>query len=286
LSRAPNLQQIGGSAHLSLVPFRPESLFGARAEAKKRAKETHILTRDEELDATKGTLPSLAWMTFADWASVGAWYRGLTAGRSRPDAAITAKAHELTAGAMTEEDKAKAIYTFVSTKIRYIGVAFGVGRYQPHNAAEVLSNGYGDCKDKHTLLAAMLSAVGLHAYPVLIGAGIRFNDAVPSPAAFNHLITRLPLDGNEILLDSTTEGAPWGALLPGIRDQDALAILASAPATVIPTPANLPYSAYSSSSVTSELDASLTSDSHFVLTFRDDNEKELSYYPDEVRLYR
>jgi hypothetical protein len=187
---------------------------------------------------------------------------------------------------MTEEDKAKAIYTFVSTKIRYIGVAFGVGRYQPHNAAEVLSNGYGDCKDKHTLLAAMLSAVGLHAYPVLIGAGIRFNDAVPSPAAFNHLITRLPLDGNEILLDSTTEGAPWGALLPGIRDQDALAILASAPATVIPTPANLPYSAYSSSSVTSELDASLTSDSHFVLTFRDDNEKELSYYPDEVRLYR
>ena len=82
-------------------------------------------------------------------------------------------------------------------QIRYVGVSFGIGRFRPHSASEVLANQYGDCKDKHTLLAAMLAAAGLHADPVLIGAGIRFNSAVPSPESFNHLITHLTLDGQE-----------------------------------------------------------------------------------------
>ena len=53
--------------------------------------------------------------------------------------------------------------------MRYIGVAFGIGRYQPHSAETVLDNQYGDCKDKHTLLAAMLKAAGYEAWPALIG---------------------------------------------------------------------------------------------------------------------
>ena len=95
---------------------------------------------------------------------------------------------------------------YVATQIRYIGVAFGIGRYQPHTAAEILSNQYGDCKDKHTLLAAMLAVAGIKADAVLIGAGVRFNEAVPSPGgAFNHLITHLSLAGQEVWLDSTAE---------------------------------------------------------------------------------
>jgi len=38
-----------------------------------------------------------------------------------------------------------------------------MARYQPHAATEVLHNQYGDCKDKHTLLAALLGAEGMHA---------------------------------------------------------------------------------------------------------------------------
>ena len=88
-----------------------------------------------------------------------------------PDAGIKAKVAELIAGKTTEEEKVRAIYAYVSTQIRYIGVAFGIGRYQPHHALEVFENQYGDCKDKHTLLAAMLEAIGLHPDAVLIGAG-------------------------------------------------------------------------------------------------------------------
>ncbi len=253
--------------HAELTPT-----VGAAAEARKTAEAKRLLTPDEELDAAEGKLPSIAWTTFPDWAAVGAWYRDLMAGRTAPDGAIRSKVAQLTAGKTTDLERAEAIYGYVSGQIRYIGVAFGVGRFQPHTAAEVLSNQYGDCKDKHTLLASMLSVAGLQAEPVLIGAGIRFNPAVPSPAAFNHLITRLALDGKEVWLDSTTEVAPWRALVFPIRDHKALAIPLSAPAVIVETPADLPYRAYETSVVTGSLDAALTSDSQISLTFRDDNE--------------
>ncbi len=41
-------------------------------------------------------------------------------------------------------------------QIRYIGVSFGIGRYQPHRLGSPANQ--GDCKDKHTLSAATLAA--------------------------------------------------------------------------------------------------------------------------------
>jgi hypothetical protein len=245
---------------------------GPAADAFRKAEETRRRTPEEELDLTKGELPSLAWSSFADWAAVGAWYRTLTAHRAVPDAAIRAKVAELTAGKSTDLEKAQAVYYYVSAHIRYIGVAFGIGRYQPHTAAEIFANQYGDCKDKHTLLAAMLSVLDLHADPVLVGAGIRFNGAVPSPAAFNHLITRLHLAGSDVWLDSTAEVGPWRALVQPIRDHDALVIQDVSPAVIVRTPADLPYPSFSTSKVVGSLDKDLTSDSSMVLTYRGDDE--------------
>jgi transglutaminase-like putative cysteine protease len=68
----------------------------------------------------------------------------------KPSPEIAAKAAELTKGAPDEKTTIKNIYAFVSTRFRYIGIDLGMGRYQPHSAADVLENGYGDCKDKHT----------------------------------------------------------------------------------------------------------------------------------------
>ena len=244
---------------------------GAAADAARRTEERRMLTAGEELDATRGKLPSLAWSTFPDWAAVGAWYRGLMAERATPDAAVRAKVAELTAGKTTELARAQTIYAYVS-RIHYVGVSFGVGRLQPHTAAEVLANQYGDCKDKHVLLAAMLSAAGVSADPVLIGAGIRFNPAVPSPSAFNHLITRARVDGEQMWLDTTAEVAPWRALLPGIRDREGLEIPSTGPAVIVRTPEYLPYPATASWVVKGSLDDLLTSRSQFVLTYRDDVE--------------
>ena len=146
---------------------------GPAAEAERDRQKKQIWTAERELDEKKGKLPSIAWTTFKSWDAVGAWYRGLESDRILPsDPQIMAKVAELTAGKATELEKVRAVYSYVSTQIRYIGVDFGIGRYQPHRAAEVLENQYGDCKDKHTLLASMLGALGLRSDAVLIGAAV------------------------------------------------------------------------------------------------------------------
>ena len=92
----------------------------------------------------------------------------------RPQIAVTpqiqAKAAELTKGLSTDEDKIRALYNYVSTQFHYVSLSFGNGRYQPHAAEDVLENEYGDCKDKHTLLAALLKAAGYDAWPALINS--------------------------------------------------------------------------------------------------------------------
>ena len=250
-------------------------LAGAEAEAAKKAKKGKLLTAEEELDVEDGKLPSVAWTTFKSWDAVGAWYRGLEGTRTQPDDEIKAKVKDLTEGKTTEEEKVRAVYAYVSSQIRYIGVAFGIGRFQPHEAADVLHNQYGDCKDKATLLAAMLGALGLHADSVLIGAGVRLNEAVPSPSAFNHLITRVKVGNEEVWLDATAEVAPYKVLLFGLRDKQALVVPEQGVASLEHTPKDLPFPALDAWKAVGSLDKDGVSESHISMTLRGDDEVEI-----------
>ncbi len=249
-----------------------EPTAGKEAEAAKELKKRRVWTEAEEVDAMQGKLPSVAWTTFRSWDEIGAWYRGLEGERMVPDAEVKAKTSELIVGKTTEEARVQAVYAYVATQIRYVGVAFGVGRYQPHAAAEVLHNQYGDCKDKETLLAAMLAAAGVRADAVLIGAGIRFNEAVPSPAAFNHLITRVNVAGAPVWLDATAEVAPYGMLSYAIRDREALLVPEVGTARLERSPARMPFSSFQKMDAVGTLDEEGTSKSRLVLTARGDDE--------------
>jgi tetratricopeptide (TPR) repeat protein len=262
----------GGERVFRWTSSQKKPTVGKEADAEKELKKKQVWTAEQELDAKEGKLPSVAWTTFKSWEAVGAWYQGLESDRIVPDAAVKAKVAELTAGKTTEEEKVRAVYEYVATQIRYIGVAFGIGRYQPHHAGEVLENQYGDCKDKHTLLAAMLSSLGLHPNAVLIGAGVRFNEAVPSPGSFNHLITTVPVGGQAVWLDSTQEVAPYRALVYVIRDKKALVVPNTGVAKIETTPATLPFPSFQKLDAVGTLDKEGTSNSHLVWTIRGDEE--------------
>jgi transglutaminase-like putative cysteine protease/tetratricopeptide (TPR) repeat protein len=217
-------------------------------------------------------LPSIAWTNFHSWQEVGAWYRNLEGARTQPDDDVRAKVATLIAGKSTPEEKAQAIYNFVSAQVRYIGVAFGVGRFQPHDAGDVLNNQYGDCKDKSTLLISMLSAAGIPADAVLIGAGITFNSDLPSPGSFNHAITLAHIDGQPVWLDSTAEVSPYQLLNPIIRDKRALIIPATGDAHIETTPKDPPFLFLDTFTAIGTLDDQGTSHSHIVMTYRSDDE--------------
>jgi hypothetical protein len=191
--------------------------------------------------SVKHEKPSIQVTTFASWEQVGAWYQSLQSESLVVTPAVQAKADTLTKGLTSDEDKMHAIFNDVALHIHYVGLEFGIGRYQPHPADDVLSNEYGDCKDKHTLLAAELRAVGIQAWPVLISAGRELDPATPSPAQFNHVITLVPLGGKLLWMDSTEEVAPIGVLMTTLRDKQALAIPDAKAAYLERTPADLPF---------------------------------------------
>ncbi len=104
----------------------------------------------------------------------------------------------------------------------------------------MLGNGYGDCKDKHTLLASLLKAVGIDAWPALINPNRKLDPDVPSPSQFNHVISVVPSGGKFIWLDTTPEVAPYELLLVTLRDKQALVIPTDRPPVLMTTPANPP----------------------------------------------
>jgi Domain of Unknown Function with PDB structure (DUF3857)/Transglutaminase-like superfamily len=222
--------------------------------------------------STKHWKPSVQVTTFTSWQQVGEWYASLQKDPLTVTPAIEARAASLTKGIASDEDKVRALFSDVALHIHYVGLDFGIGRYQPHPADDVLSNEYGDCKDKHTLLAAMLKSVGIQAWPVLISSSRSLDPDTPSPAQFDHVITLVSLSGKLLWLDSTAEVAPVGVLFGNLRDKQALAIPPDKPAYLERTAADLPFFQTTNFQVEGKLSNEGVFTGHFVQSFHGDGE--------------
>ena len=219
--------------------------------------------------------PQVQMTTFQSWAEVGDWYQGLERERITPDEKIRTKAAELVRGRNTEQEKIQALYEFVAKNFRYVSLSLGQGRYQPHAAADVMANQYGDCKDKHTLLSSMLIAAGLRAYPALMNSRRKIDAEVPSPGQFDHVITAVPLANETLWMDTTAEIAPFRLLSPQLRDKKALVVPVGAPAQLQTTPPEPPFVSTELVEVTGEVNelGKLTGHSRMIL--RGDSEMHL-----------
>ena len=216
--------------------------------------------------------PDVMLSSFQSWEELGRWYQRLQAERVKPNLEVQTKAAELTKSAADDEARIRAIYNYVSTQFRYIGVGFGIGRYQPHSAGEVLANQYGDCKDKHTLLASLLSAVGIKAYPALISTTREIDADMPSPGEFDHVITVVPRPSGLLWLDTTAEVAPFSYLIPPLRDKHALVIPDDKAANLVNTPAESPFPALQKFEMEAKLDDTGVLQGKAIQTYRGDTE--------------
>ena len=127
------------------------------------------------------------------WKSIGQWYAGLSRDRLASTPEIAAKANELAAGKSDFYDKTEAIAEFVQKQIRYFAVEMGIGGYQPHFAADIYRNRYGDCKDKATLLSSMLSTVGVHTALLMVDDRRGVIDPHAPSIVGNHMVTAIEI---------------------------------------------------------------------------------------------
>jgi hypothetical protein len=158
----------------------------------------------------------IAGKEFSNWREMGNWYWNLTQGRRDASPEIKQQVAALTASGTTPLTKMRAIAQFVQHDIRYVAIELGIGGFQPHPASDVFAHHYGDCKDKATLMAAMLREMGVDSYYVVINVERgSVGPSTPAYNAFDHAILaiKLPEGINDPSLIATVQHPKLGRLL-------------------------------------------------------------------------
>jgi hypothetical protein len=150
------------------------------------------------------------------WPAVSKWLTQFTEPSVEVTEAIRAKAAELTKDAVAPIDAIRSIASFAQ-QTTYVSVQMNLtrgGGYTPNSAAKILMRNYGDCKDKATLMRALLKAKGIDSFLTLLYSGDRefVRSQWPSPFQFNHAIiaVRVP---DEVQLPAVVADAKLGRLL-------------------------------------------------------------------------
>jgi hypothetical protein len=198
--------------------------------------------------------------SLSSWDEIGQWYAQLTSTRSESTAAIHDKVRDIVAGAPDVIEKIRRLTSYVQHGIRYVAIEIGIGGYQPHAANDVMTSGYGDCKDKVTLLRTMLREIGIDSFYVLVNSDRDYlTPEFPTALDFDHVILaiRLPSDdamatafavlrheklGRVLIFDPTDSSTPLGYLPPNLQSNRGLLVAEGRGEVVtlplLPPPAN------------------------------------------------
>jgi transglutaminase-like putative cysteine protease len=127
------------------------------------------------------------------WTRIGEWYTQLASRQSEGPADIANESRSLTSANADFLERLQKVATFMQQQIRYVGIEIGVGGYIPHPADDVYRNRYGDCKDKVTLMIAMLDAVGVRATWVMVDSDRGVVDRTVPSRIGNHMIAAIEI---------------------------------------------------------------------------------------------
>src|SRR2546428_14121294 len=70
--------------------------------------------------------------------------------------------------AVDEQARIRAVYDYVVSRTRYVALEFGIHSFKPYPVETALTRRFGDCKDKASLMHAMLEALGIDSRLVLL----------------------------------------------------------------------------------------------------------------------
>jgi transglutaminase-like putative cysteine protease len=166
---------------------------------------------------------------------MGLAYRAAALPKAAVTSEIVSLANEITKGIEDKKAQAIAIDAWMKKNIRYVAVYLSLGRVIPNDASAVLRNKFGDCKDKATLMSALLAAKGIASEEVLINLGNAYTlPEPPTMAVLNHVILYLP--GLDLDADPTVTQSAFGVLAPEAYDKPVVRVSAAG-ATLARTPA-------------------------------------------------
>jgi hypothetical protein len=193
---------------------RKETVVGGRRVMTWAAQDLPKVKPEPFAADSNGVYMSVMWSLPLKWADIGKWYAGNSRGRYEVTPEVAAKMAELLRPARTLDDTLRAVHRWVAQDVRYVSIALGLGGYQPRTPAEVLSTGFGDCKDKATIFVAMLQKLGIMARPVLLNSTGGVERGLPSITQFDHAIAAYKRTRSSAweYVDLTANLTPFGEL--------------------------------------------------------------------------
>lgn len=159
------------------------------------------------------------------WKSLGQWAWELNRGLDRLSDAEKKRIADLTSGLKSDREKAEVLYRYMQSRTRYSSIQLGIGGYKPAPAMEVSEKGYGDCKGLTNYMFALLKEAGITSFYTWVRSGTnRF--IIPSFVAdqFDHIILCVPLQGDTVWLECTSQTIPFNYLGSFTCDRDVLLI--------------------------------------------------------------
>ena len=169
------------------------------------------LVNDAAVIGPYDRLPRVFVSSFPGYQAFAQAYGALANPKAAVTPPIQALADRLTLGITDRREQANTLYEWVSLNIRYVATYLDMGALEPHAAAAVMADGYGDCKDHVVLFNALLAALGIKADLVMINLGAHYTlSGPPTLAQLNHAISYLPEFG--LYADTSAGAAPFGTL--------------------------------------------------------------------------
>lgn len=166
-----------------------------------------------------------------DWTFVSNWYHDLAASKQKPGLEVKEAVSRLLEGrtGLGEMEKARLIYEYIVTNIKYLSVSFLQSGLIPQRAAHTLNTRLGDCKDVSTLFVAMCREAGLDAGLVLVATRNNGKNQMPLPGIdFNHCIARLISGGRSYYIELTSDKLPFNSFYDNLLNANSLHIFSEA----------------------------------------------------------
>lgn len=152
--------------------------------------------------------------SFPNWDYISDWYSDLAKSKAKQDFLVEETAAQLFEGksSLSDLEKAKMIYDYVTQEIRYVSESFIQSGLVPQKASRVIASKQGDCKDVSTLFVALCKTQGIEANLVLVNTKDEgLGDMMLPSIAFNHCIAHLLCDGKDYYLELTSNNVPFAA---------------------------------------------------------------------------
>lgn len=214
--------------HNGQMPFSTKKINGKNCMVWKKTNVPALALQEPYAPIYGDITNTLQVGTIQSWKEISNWYADLVKKNLKTDKITKNTFTEIFPNGfsnLSEEERAKKIYTYIEKNINYSSQDFRQSGYVPQKPSKTITTKLGDCKDVSTLFVSLAQMANLKANLVLVLTNDNGDAAMALPNKdFNHCIVKVWIDNKEYFLELTDKYLPFKALPMSLYQANALVI--------------------------------------------------------------